>query len=88
MEQQGEKVETKHTRRAVLLSIPKVVLPIVALDRKYAVVSVFDLPSPPSFVGNRENGVSRQPMIGDTTIVVQVFACGGIDNRNPLAESK
>src|SRR5262250_3429177 len=65
MEQKSEQVEAQHKRRQMLLAMPKVVLQMVPLGLVHVVVFVFDFPSPAPRLGNVQNVVSCQPMIGD-----------------------
>ena len=99
MEQKGQEVETEHNHREGLLAMPKGVLQRVALGLEHVVMFVFDLPAPTTRLRHVHNVVSRQAMIADTALVIELFARGGIDDRDvepidrqgivtPLAEAR
>src|SRR4051794_29615582 len=60
----------------------KVVLQMVALRLEHVVIFVFDLPAPTTRLRHMHNVVSRQAMIADTAIVIELFARGGLDDRD------
>ena len=80
MEQKGQQVEAEQKRRQIRLAMPKVVLYMVALGLEHIVVFVFDLLAPPTRSRNVSNIVGRQAMIGDTAIVIELFARFGVDD--------
>ena len=82
MEQKSQQVEAEHTGRQVLLAMTKVVLQMVPLGLEHVVVFVFDLPAATTRLRNRHNVVIVQAMIGDTAIVIELFARFGIDDRD------
>src|SRR3989454_7125148 len=82
VEQKGQQVEAEHTCRQVLLAMTKVVLQMVTLGLEHVVVFVFDLPPPTTRLRNVYNVVIPQAMIGDTAIVIELFARFGIDDRD------
>ena len=86
VEQEGQQIETEQKRREGLLSVTKVVLQMVALGLEHVVVFVFDLPSPAPRLRHGHHVVSRQTMIGDTAIVLEVLARFGVDDcdRKPM----
>jgi len=49
---------------------------------EHVIVFVFDLPPSSPCLRNVHNIVSGQAMIGNTTIMIELFARGGIDNRD------
>src|SRR2546421_3076713 len=81
MEQQGEQVEAERPGREVLLAMPKVVFDMVALGLEHIVVFVFDLPPPTARLRSLCNVFSRDPVIRDKAIVVELFARLGVDHR-------
>lgn len=82
MEQKGEQVEADHHRREVLLAMPKVVLSMVALGLEHIVVFIFDLPPPTACLRHRRDVFRRDAGIGDTAIVVELFARFGVAHRH------
>ena len=55
---------------------------MVALGLEHVVIFVFDLPAPTARLRNVHDVVRRQAMIGDTAIVIELFARFGIDDRD------
>jgi hypothetical protein len=82
MEQKGQKIETEHHRREVLLAMPKVVLQMVAFGLEHVVIFVFDLPASTARLRDVRNIVRVQAMIGDKAVVIELFAGFGIDDRD------
>ena len=82
MEQKGEQVEAQHNRREILLAMPKVVFDMVALGLEHIVVFVFDLPPTTARLRSLRNVVSRDLVIRDKAIVVELIARLGVDYRD------
>jgi len=80
MEQEGKQVEAQHQRREILLTMSKVVLDMVAFGLEHIVVFVCDLPPPTACLRSLRNVVSRDLVIRDKAIVVELFARLGVDH--------
>ena len=64
----------------------KIVLQMVPLGLEHVVIVVVDLPAPTACLGDGRAGGRAQAMMGDTAVVIQLFARFGIDHcdREPM----
>src|SRR6266516_7387123 len=60
----------------------KVMLSLVALGLEHMVVFVFALPPPTARLHNRRDVLSRDAVMGEKALVVELFARGGVDHRD------